>query len=165
VGDLGGLGAVCRVCGDNLGHVGGSGAVLGVLDATVSSRDAGHCGNSEGGSETHDGISREVVGLLVRLSIKELYYRGVCVSCGSECVSECVVVDEGRKESSWKGVDGLGLLDSRRCCMRGRSRQARLTNHLTPALLVKRNRRLFMSVRWIGETGSEVCIYPSRPVL
>jgi hypothetical protein len=106
-----------------------------------------------------------LLGLLVRLSIKELNYRVVCVSCESECVSECVVADEGRKKSGWKGVDGLGLLHSRRCWMRGRSRQARLTNHLTPALLVKRNRRLSMSVRWIGETGSEVCIYPSRPAL
>jgi hypothetical protein len=64
VGDLGGLGAVCRVCGDNLGHVSGSGAVLGVLDAAVGSRDTGHCGNSEGSSETHDGISREAVGFV-----------------------------------------------------------------------------------------------------
>jgi hypothetical protein len=71
VGDLSGLGAVCRVCGDDLGHVRRSGAVLGVLDAAVGSRNASHGGDSEGSSETHfDGISREVVGLLVRLSIK-----------------------------------------------------------------------------------------------
>ena len=71
VGDLSGLGAVGRVCGDNLGHVSRSGAVLGVLDGAVGSRNASHGGDGEGSSETHfDGISREVVGLLVRLSIK-----------------------------------------------------------------------------------------------
>jgi hypothetical protein len=46
--------------------------------------------------------------------------------------------------------------------MRGRSRQARLTNHLTPAQLVKRNRQVLRPVRRIGETGSEVCIYPGQ---
>jgi len=70
VGDLGGLGAVCRVCGDNFGHVSRSSAVLGVLVGALGSRDTSHSGDSEGGSETHGGISREVVGLLVRLSIK-----------------------------------------------------------------------------------------------
>jgi hypothetical protein len=80
-------------------------------------------------------------------------------------VDECVFVDEGRKERRQKGVDKLGLLDSRRCWMRGRSRQARLTNHLTPALLVKRNTQASRTVRRIGETGSEVCIHPSHPAL
>jgi len=68
--------------------------------------------------------------------------------------SECVFVDdEGRKGNSLTGVDGLGLLDSRRRWMRGRCRQARLTNHLTPAVLVKQNRQLSRPVRWVGETG------------
>jgi hypothetical protein len=63
VGDLSGLGAVGRVCGDDLGHVRRSGAVLGVLDAAVGSGNASHGGDSECSSETHvDGISREVVG-------------------------------------------------------------------------------------------------------
>ena len=73
MGDLGGLGAVGRVCGDNFGHVSRSSAVLGVLlVGALGSRDTSQSGDSEGGSETHDGISREFVGLsvLVRLSIK-----------------------------------------------------------------------------------------------
>lgn len=43
--------------------------------------------------------------------------------------------------------------------MRGRCRQARLTNHLRPAQLVKQNRQLSGPVRSLG---SEVCIYPSH---
>jgi hypothetical protein len=63
------------------------------------------------------------------------------------------------RESRLKGVDGLGLLDSRCRWIQGRFGQARLANQVLPAQLVKRNRRLLTRpVRLF----SEVCIYPSR---
>jgi hypothetical protein len=100
VGDLGGLGAVCRVCGDNFGHVSRSSAVLGVLVGALGSRDTSHSGDSEGGSETHGGISREVVGLLVlvRLSIK--WFVLSSWSCSVEAsvwMSVCLWMREERK--------------------------------------------------------------------
>jgi hypothetical protein len=55
VGDLGGLRAVSGVRSEDLGHVGGSSAVLGVVHGGCNRGrgEASHGGGSDGSSETH----------------------------------------------------------------------------------------------------------------
>ena len=75
MGDLGGLRAVSGVRSEDLGHVGGSSAVLGVVKCGCdgSRGEASHGGGSDGSSETHFDI-RWWVGLLVVLDEVVLEY-------------------------------------------------------------------------------------------
>jgi hypothetical protein len=63
VSDLSCLGAVCGESGDNLGHVGGSSAVLGSVHLNGGGGKASHRGGSNSSGETHVDI-RCLVGVI-----------------------------------------------------------------------------------------------------